>query len=144
MQAHNLTRQNLQKKKKRIARGGKRGSFSGRGIKGQKSRAGRHIRPQIRDVIKKIHKRRGYGKNRGKSFGYSPKKPEVVSLARIEETFEQGAHITQAELIKRGLVRSRRDRKLAVKILGGAESKKNFTFDKQILMTRTLRAKLEK
>ena len=144
MQAHNLTKQRGQKEKKRIARGGKRGSFSGRGIKGQKSRAGRRIRPQIRDVIKKIHKRRGYGKNRGKSFGYHPQKPQTVSISRVEAVFENGAHITPAELQKRGLVRSAKGKKLVVKILGGAELKKNFTFGKEILMSNALRAKLEK
>ncbi|OGF76863.1 hypothetical protein A3C77_03610 [Candidatus Giovannonibacteria bacterium RIFCSPHIGHO2_02_FULL_45_13] len=64
MQAHNLQKSG-HRKHKRIGRGGKRGSFSGRGIKGQKARAGRRIRPQIRDIIKKIHKRRGYKFRRG-------------------------------------------------------------------------------
>ena len=41
------------KSKKRIGRGGKRGTYSGRGIKGQKARAGHRIRPEIRDILKK-------------------------------------------------------------------------------------------
>ena len=48
------------KKKKRVGRGGKRGTYCGRGIKGQKSRAGRKLKPLIRDVIKKYPKLRGY------------------------------------------------------------------------------------
>lgn len=144
MQAHDLTRHREQKHKRRIARGGKRGSFSGRGIKGQKSRAGRRIRPQIRDVVKKIHKRRGHGKNRGKSFGYLPQKPEIVSLQRIEAVFEDGAHITPWKLAERRLAHRTKGSKFVVKILGGAESQKHFTFDKQILMSGSLRAKLNK
>ncbi|MEK7341913.1 MAG: uL15 family ribosomal protein, partial [Candidatus Binatota bacterium] len=36
------------KKRKRVGRGGKRGTYSGRGSKGQKSRAGARIRPGFR------------------------------------------------------------------------------------------------
>lgn len=139
MQAHNLIRPKGQRNKRRIARGGKRGSFSGRGIKGQKSRAGRRIRPQIRDVIKKIHKRRGYGKNRGKSFGHLQQKPQIVSLRRIEAVFEDDAHITARELAERGLVRGGKGKKLVVKILGGTKPKKRFTFDQALLMSNAAR-----
>ena len=48
------------KRGKRIGRGGKRGSYSGRGIKGQRSRAGRRIRPAERDLILRIPKKRGF------------------------------------------------------------------------------------
>lgn len=144
MQAHDFIRHRGQKYKRRIARGGKRGSFSGRGIKGQKSRAGRRIRPQIRDVIKKIHKRRGYGKNRGKSFGYLQQKPTIVSLGRIAAVFENGAHITPALLAERRLARRGKGKKFVIKILGGTKSKKHFTFDQAILMSGALRAKLNK
>jgi large subunit ribosomal protein L15 len=48
------------KEKKRVGRGGKRGTYCGRGIKGQKARAGAKIRPALRDFIKKIPKLRGY------------------------------------------------------------------------------------
>src|SRR3989344_3053869 len=86
MQAHNLLKSS-NKKTKRIGRGGKRGSFSGRGIKGQKSRAGRRIRPQIRDIIKKIHKRRGYGRSRASAVNPSKIKPAIVSLGDLEKKF---------------------------------------------------------
>lgn len=47
------------KSKKRVGRGGKRGTYSGTGMNGQKSRAGAKIRPEIRDFIKKTPKKRG-------------------------------------------------------------------------------------
>ena len=59
MQLHNLPALN-ERTKKRIGRGGKRGSYSGRGIKGQKSRSGRVLRPALRDLIIRIPKRRGF------------------------------------------------------------------------------------
>jgi len=59
MQLHNLTK-TTQSPKPRIGRSGKRGSYSGRGIKGQKSRAGHKIRPALRDLIIRIPKKRGF------------------------------------------------------------------------------------
>ncbi|PIS13477.1 MAG: hypothetical protein COT67_01505 [Candidatus Tagabacteria bacterium CG09_land_8_20_14_0_10_41_14] len=60
MQLHQLKPSTKNKDKKRIGRGGKRGTYSGRGLKGQKSRAGRKLRPQLRDIIKRLPKKRGY------------------------------------------------------------------------------------
>jgi len=64
MKLHNLT--SIQKRSQRIGRGGKRGSYSGRGVKGQKSRAGRRIRPAERDLIIRLPKLRGF-RNKPKS-----------------------------------------------------------------------------
>jgi large subunit ribosomal protein L15 len=47
------------RRRKRVGRGGKRGTTSGRGQKGQKSRAGRRIRPAQRDLIFRLPKNRG-------------------------------------------------------------------------------------
>lgn len=55
-QLHTIQALHKLKKKKRIGRGGKRGTFSGRGTKGQKARAGRKIRPAIRDLIQSLPK----------------------------------------------------------------------------------------
>ncbi|KPJ73361.1 50S ribosomal protein L15, partial [Parcubacteria bacterium DG_74_1] len=49
MQLHEIKPIHKLKKSKRIGRGGKRGTYSGRGIKGQKSRAGRRFKPVIRE-----------------------------------------------------------------------------------------------
>lgn len=54
------------KDKKRVGRGGKRGTYSGKGQKGQKSRAGRNMRPGLRDLIIRIPKKKGY-KNKPKT-----------------------------------------------------------------------------
>ena len=60
MQLHQISPIQKQKTKKRVGRGGAHGTFSGRGVKGQKSRAGAKIRPAWRDLIKQIPKKRGY------------------------------------------------------------------------------------
>lgn len=59
MQLHELKTRN-NKTARRVGRGGKRGTTSGRGQKGQKSRAGRRIRPASRDLLIRLPKRRGF------------------------------------------------------------------------------------
>lgn len=76
MQLHKIKPENKLKKSKRVGRGGKRGNYSGKGIKGQKSRAGAKVRPEIRDMIKKIPKRRGYKASRGKKTRVPGKKKQ--------------------------------------------------------------------
>jgi large subunit ribosomal protein L15 len=68
MQAHTLKRNTPNKKTPRVGRGGVRGKTSGRGTKGQKARSGRKMRPEMRDLIKKIPKLRGHGKNRARTI----------------------------------------------------------------------------
>ena len=60
MQIHNLKRQHKNKKDRLVGRGGKHAKTSGRGGKGQTARAGNKRRPELRDIIKKLPKLRGY------------------------------------------------------------------------------------
>lgn len=60
MRIHELKAKKSNRPKKRIGRGGKRGTTSGRGQKGQKSRSGHVIRPAERDLILRLPKRRGF------------------------------------------------------------------------------------
>ena len=67
MQTHNLKRVHANQKGKTVGRGGTRGKTAGRGTKGQNARSGHRKRPELRDIIKKIPKKRGHGKNRSAS-----------------------------------------------------------------------------
>lgn len=138
MQTHNL-QSSKRRKHRRVGRGGKRGSFSGRGIKGQRARAGRRIRPQIRDIIKKIHKRRGYGKGRASSVNPSNIKPAILNFSDIENKFNDGEMITVELLIKKGLINTKGKRVLKVKILGKGKFIKKFRFEKNLLMSESVR-----
>lgn len=60
MQIHNLKRTHKNKKDRIVGRGGKHAKTSGRGGKGQTARAGNKRRPELRDIIKKLPKLRGY------------------------------------------------------------------------------------
>lgn len=111
MQLHEL-KTKKSKKKKRIGRGGKRGTYSGRGMKGQKSRAGRKIRPALRDFIKKIPKKRGY------RFKAGPR-PQVVNLKDLEKHFSDGDIVSPETLLKKGLIG--KVKKEGVKILGSGK-----------------------
>lgn len=60
MQIHNLKRLHKNKRDRLVGRGGKHAKTSGRGGKGQTARAGNKRRPELRDIIKKLPKNRGY------------------------------------------------------------------------------------
>ena len=69
--------------KPRVGRSGKRGTTSGRGQKGQKARAGRRIRPAIRDYIQRIPKLRGH-----RNVKRAVKMP-VVNIDDLEKRSEE-------------------------------------------------------
>ncbi len=108
----------------RVGRGGTRGKTSGRGTKGQKSRAGHKIRPEIRDRIKKIPKRRGYGKNRSRTIRTNRVTSTPVSLSMIEEYFNIGETVSPYTLLKKKVIRSRRG---GIKILATGTLTKKIT-----------------
>jgi len=112
MQIHELKPKKKLKKKKRIGRGGKRGTFSGRGVKGQKARAGGTPRPVLRDIVKKIPKKRGY------RFKPIHPKPEVVNLRELDRNFKSGEKVNPRTLLKKGLIKRVKGRPPKVKILG--------------------------
>lgn len=126
------------KKKKIIGRGGKKGTYAGRGVKGQKSRAGRKIRPQIRDLIKKFPKLRGY------DMKMPPKKIETIifNLGWLNEKFNEGETISLNSLTEKGLVD--KNKRFLVKILGDGSLTKKLIFDKNLLFSGSAREKIIK
>lgn len=118
MQAHTLKAKTPRVTSARVGRGGKRGKTSGRGTKGQKARSGRKMRPEMRDLIKKLPKRRGHGKNRSRTVRVDTRPAVAVNLSQLDKAFEAGATVTPATLNRAGLVGSRGGRILPVKLLG--------------------------
>lgn len=123
MQLNELKRKTAQKSPKRVGRGGGRGKTSGRGTKGQKARAGHRIRPDVREQLKKLPKRRGY------QFKSIQAKPLVVNVSALETVFATGEVVTPKRLIERGLIRLRKHASTTpiVKILGTGELTKKIT-----------------
>lgn len=126
---------------RRVGRGqgSKRGKTSGRGGKGQTARAGNKRRPELRDIIKKLPKRRGFGKNRARTVDGTKLATVAVSLARLETAFESGAEISITSLREKGILRRTTG---AAKIVGTEISKK-FSI-KNIAASASARAAIEK
>lgn len=119
-------------KSRRVGRGGKRGKTSGHGTKGQKARAGRKMRPEWRDIIKKLPKRRGYGKNRSRTVNSEKISPVSVNLGKIGASFKEGEVVTKELLLARGLISKHKGKMPTVKVLG------NGTLDKKITISGCL------
>lgn len=111
---------------RRIGRGGKRGKTSGRGMKGAGARAGNKGRPELRDIIKKIPKRRGYGKNRARTV--VPKGiRQSVNLDQLERAFDAGSVVSPKALVVLGLARRESGKLPTVKLLGRGSLTKALT-----------------
>ncbi len=123
MQIHEIrpSKKHAGKKARRVGRGGKRGKTAGRGTKGQKARAGRKLRPEMRDVIKKIPKLRGHGKNRAKSINSSKQKAVPVNIAVLDKVFNAGETVNLDTLLEKGVVSLKSGKKPLVKILAKGE-----------------------
>ena len=88
MQIHNLKRIHKNKKDRLVGRGGKHAKTSGRGGKGQTARAGNKRRPELRDIIKKLPKNRGYQfKSKKKPFNLASEK--ILSVDGKKESFSE-------------------------------------------------------
>jgi large subunit ribosomal protein L15 len=126
MQTNTLKAKTTRITSPRVGRGGKRGKTSGRGTKGQNARSGHKKRPEMRDLLKKLPKRRGFGQNRSRTVRpqviYSP-----VNLKSLEERFSAGDQVTPVTLRQKGLVSSRGGYILPVKILGTGSLTKKLT-----------------
>lgn len=121
MQLHQLRPSHKKKKGKRIGRGGKKGTYCGRGVKGQKSRGGRKLKPIVREILKKYPKLRGYR--------FSAKKDwRVVNLLTIEKKFKEGEIISPELLVERKIIRRIGGKIPKVKILGKGDLTKKLTF----------------
>lgn len=114
---------------RRVGRGqgSGRGKQSGRGGKGQTARAGHKIRPEMRDIIKKLPKRRGFGKNRGRTVNPRRARAVPVSLLALISNFDSGSEITPKILNERGVIRERGPLFPPIKIVGSGQIDRVFT-----------------
>jgi len=141
MQLHQLKPIHKLKKPKRVGRGGKRGTYSGRGIKGQKARAGRKLKPLIREIIKKYPKLRGYKR---KSKVKSQKlKVTVINLDILEKKFNSGEKVTPQILLEKKIIRKIKGKMPRVKILGKGEMTKALVLE-GCLVSKQAKEKIEK
>src|SRR5215208_9099 len=123
----NLQPAQARKDRKRVGRGlgSGKGRYSGRGLKGQKSRSGSHkMRPGFEGGQNPLYMR--LGKQRGPySKDAMPMGPhrtftQPVNVASLEQHFDAGAEVTIEALAEKGLVRNTRT---DVKLLGQGDLK---------------------
>ncbi len=112
------------KRRKVVGRGvgSGHGTFSGRGAKGQKARAGSSIPVGFEGGRMPLH--RQLPKRRG--FTSLHDKDVVLNLSDLAEKFNAGQTVNPKELKNRGLVK---DSQARIKILGRGEFKKSLNFE---------------
>ena len=117
MQQNTIKSNQPRKNRKRVGRGDAsgNGSYSGRGMKGQKSRSGGGVRPGFEGgqlpMIKRLPSLRGFTNVFKKQFN-------AVNLDRIIEKFPEGGDIETKDLVGARVIR---DNGRPTKILGRGE-----------------------
>lgn len=119
--------------------GGKKGTYCGRGMKGQRSRSGRNFPPAIREMIKRYPKLRGY-KFKPVNTVYNV---AVLNLSVIDKNFKEGEKVNAQVLSEKGLVRNIRGKIPQIKILSAGEIKKALVFE-NCLVSKAAKEKIEK
>src|SRR3990167_10953303 len=134
MQLSNLKPKTARSNRKRVGRGGKRGTTSGHGTKGQKGRAGASVRPGFRGGDNRIWqlfpKQRGASKKPGNNsshhkhryFSVAYAKPVVVNL-RALEVFKDGDTVSPQTLADKLLIPA----KSRIKILATGDLKRKLS-----------------
>lgn len=145
MQLHEIRPTIKKKNRKRVGRGGKRGTYSGKGQKGQKSRAGAGIKPGFRGgdtpLWKKFHKARGATKKldiKRSGFQLHHPKPAIVNLKDLDRKFGDGEVVLPKTLMEKRLVKKI---KHGVKILGKGELRKKLVF-KDVAMSKSVKERI--
>lgn len=130
MQINDLQLSQKRKKKKTIGRGGKKGTYSGKGNKGQKARSGAHVDPLFEGgrstLIDHMKKKRGF-------TSYKPKR-NIIQLETLEKTFKDGDTINTETLMKAKLV-ARKNLYLGIKVLGNIKVTKKLTIEGGIFLS---------
>jgi large subunit ribosomal protein L15 len=127
----NLKPAQPRKDRKRIGRGlgSGKGRYSGRGLKGQKSRSGSHkMRPGFEGgqnpLYMRLGKQRGPYSKDAMPMGPHRTSTQPVNVAALEERFDAGAEVTPESLVEKGLIRNTR---IDVKLLGQGELTKTLS-----------------
>ena len=123
MQVHQLQPTHKERDRKIVGRGGKKGTYSGKGGKGQTARAGRKLAPIIRELIKRYPKLKGY-----RQFEMQ-ETVAVVNLPLLEKHFKDGETVTPEAIVAKGIVRNIKGKTPEIKILGKGEITKKITVE---------------
>jgi large subunit ribosomal protein L15 len=142
----NLKPAQPRKARKRVGRGlgSGKGRYSGRGIKGQKARAGSHnMRPGFEGgqmpIYMRLGKQRGPYSKDAMPIGPHRTSTVPVNLRDLDRVFEDGSDVTLEALVEKGLIKNTRT---DVKVLGQGDLKKKLTVTAHAF-SATAREKIE-
>jgi large subunit ribosomal protein L15 len=143
MQFHNLQSKNISRSKKRIGRGGKRGTYSGKGMKGQKSRSGTggtNIPEKGRSSwVKRFPKLGGFNSVYRRNL--------IVQSKDLAKFFKDGDTVTLQSLIEKKLLKNPKrgfsGKMQSVKILNNGLIDKKL-FIKGCLVSKEVKKMVEK
>ena len=117
--------------RKRVGRGlgSGKGRYSGRGLKGQKSRSGSHkMRPGFEGgqnpLYMRLGKQRGPYSKDAMPMGPHRTSTQPVNVAALEDRFDAGAEVTIEALVEKGLIKNTR---IDVKLLGQGDLSKKLS-----------------
>jgi large subunit ribosomal protein L15 len=143
----NLKPAQKRRARKRVGRGmgSGKGRYSGRGIKGQKSRAGSHkMRAGFEGgqmpIYMRLGKQRGPYSKDAMPMGPHRTSTVPVNLAVLELRFEAGDEVTLEALVEKGVIQNTRT---DVKILGQGDLKKKLSVTAHAF-SASAREKIEK
>ena len=119
---HELKPKHKRPAKKRVGRGGKRGTYSGRGMKGQGARAGKRPAPVVRELLKRYPKRKGYRGVKRK------RKPQAIALHIIAKRFVKDEVVSPKTLLEKSLIHQEKG-VLKVKIVGTFKLQEPLVFE---------------
>ena len=138
MQIHQISK-GKNKDRKRIGRGGKRGTFSGRGCKGQKARSGAKVDPLFEggrsSLVERLKKLRGFKSPHAKK--------NTINLSDLDKCYNNSETVDTESLLKFGLV-SRKNVKNGIKIIGNKKFTKVVMVDEKIFLSKSARELIEK
>jgi large subunit ribosomal protein L15 len=142
----NLKPAQARKDRKRIGRGlgSGKGRYSGRGLKGQKSRSGSHkMRPGFEGgqnpLYMRLGKLRGQHSRDAMPVGPHRTSTAPVNVAALEERFDAGGEVTPESLVEKGVLKNTRT---DVKILGNGDLTKKLSVTAHAV-SATAREKIE-
>ena len=132
MQRNDLELSQPRKKRKTIGRGGKKGTYSGKGNKGQKARSGAHVDPLFEGgrstLIDHMKKKRGFTSRTAKR--------NIIKLETLEKKFDNNATIGVESIVGAKIV-ARKNVPLGIKILGNGKVTKKFVVEKEIFVSES-------
>ncbi|KKR21705.1 MAG: 50S ribosomal protein L15 [Candidatus Moranbacteria bacterium GW2011_GWA2_39_41] len=138
MQINTLKIKTPKQKRKTIGRGGRKGTYCGKGNKGQKARSGCKINPLFEGgrstLVDHMKKKKG--------FTSIAKTVKTIDIAELEKNFKSGETVSIETLANKNLIRKIQT-SAKVKLLGKSEMTVKLTVAAGILLSASAKKAIE-